>query len=633
MPVQGFGEGYLQSQSIANERKKIQMAAESQQRLFAARDAVHSSNEDLEVFRQQTAQVVEGLQQELDNNRADFQMLKLEKAATSMLGGDLSHIRDTFHNQDLKEIYMHDDGIKDFFGNNSGLASVRTYNPNDPEEKKAYDQYIKDIGGGTPDFDASSIGENVYTYEMADGSIQVYDRTAIARALGLGAESSSIRQMIEAQDKIDEDLMNKQTTLDKDKTTLESGKKEIIEKGKEGAAELQEKADAAKRNLAIEDPQGALAQAQIDKIEAETLGLGGTDGVAVLTDVKKILPTVNSGGELYDAIISKHPTANFTEDQANTMYQRELGDRKAKLAEGKSGAELNKFYAGIARKQKWNFEGLTLPEDETEADQVIGAAIQRQIGNTIDLSFDAKGELSLVRKQRKPFESEVNRGLLAPVVEDINKISAKNQGKGFSEWDEADRNQYLDLYDKGTSFDKNQFPPLTTEERQALDTNNQLVAGINRFVERANEVGDLQDVKGIKADIKNFFAQYQSAQSLSPDERGARVAALQLDFTALISAASLANNGRLPKWVYDELRDIQASTPGTDISAALEGAIAQMENVAIKASTRATSGGRLSRVLFGDTKKQAEKAIINLDALLRRETGDVEDDAESEIGA
>ena len=622
MPVQGFAQGYAQAQAINTDRERLQLEAEEQARLFSARDSVIEKEDALFQFQQRSAEVTEGLQMEIDEGRANLIMYKLKGIGLGVLGGDLSDFNDNKKDRDIKELFLNDSGIQEFFNNPSGLANIRRFNKDDPEDIREYEKYLQGRGAGTADFDPSAFDDDVLVYEMGDGTIQVYDRTALPRALGLGEEFSSIRHMIEDRDKLDAQLLAGKEQQEKDIATLEAGKKEVQEKAGKLESELEAEKALAEKKLAVESPQGGLAQVQRDKIEAETLGLsGGADGVAVLTDVKKILPTVNSSTELYDAIISTHPQANFTEAQADTLYQRELGERKAKLAEGRSKAELNEFYGSIALRQGWNTEGLDLPKDETEAKQVLGAAVQRQIGNTVDLVYDDKGNLSIKRKVRKPFESEVNRALLAPVAEKLSTIETKNTGKPFSEWDEADRNQYLDSYDKATSFDARQFPELSTEERQALDFTKRLSAATNRFTDRVSAIKDPEDAKGIIPDFKNFINQYRSAKDLSPEERGARVAARQLDFFALLSAASLNNNGRMPQWIYDTLRDIQGTTFGTDISAALEGAIAQIEDVESNASTRTTSGGRKSRILFRDAELEAGKVIDNLQSLLDQVSG------------
>ena len=247
MPVQGFGESYLQGQSLANERRKVQLAAEKQERLNLFQDKVVDANERVNEIAAGAAQAISGLEERLGESNTRFQMLQLKEAASGMLGGDLSSLSDAFQDPELKEVFMQDDGIKDFFDNQSGLVGVRPYNPNNPEEVKAHDRYIEDIGGGTPDFDATAVDENIFTYQMADGSVSVYDRTAVARALGLGAEFTSIRNKIEEQDKIDEDLMKRKTDI------LNQEKQQIVSQTRPDLAQAKRDLLTAQQNLAAVD--------------------------------------------------------------------------------------------------------------------------------------------------------------------------------------------------------------------------------------------------------------------------------------------------------------------------------------------------------------------------------------------
>ena len=618
MPLQGFGQGYLQGQSVANDRQKIQMAAEAQERLFAARDAVNTANKDLEEFRQQTAQVVDGLQQELDNNRADFQMLKLERAASSMLGGNLSDIKDTFNNQDLRELYLNDNGIKDFFGNTSGLSAVRTYNPNDEEERRAYERYIKDkYGEGADTSDTKALSDkDVYTYQMADGTVQVYDRTAVARALGLGAESSSIRQMIEDQDKIDEDLMKKEGVIRQEVSDEELKKREsalTAAQQKLAAEDSSYKAPGA----GSKDPFEAAKQyagAVKDLVSGGATLESAVKGISAITGIPFTTDMFKEAG-----LSPKEESELATAALARATQQLEIGDSPVNVAldyfesTGKvlnlagltnkaeqnyqlNEAELNKSQAATAKLYADIAKAGTPDAEEAiylkaamdggyEGDQAKLAAQGLKDGSFI-LAPDKDGKIVAIPKPKQEFSTQAG---VKQAEEAISGFEAELEGTEFN-WDNFDKwtpelkrkaahaeNIYAENLKHGKRLSEREERELTTiAKRYSLQS---------RFLAIANE-----DTRGIDDDIRNTVFSYFDDASGEVEVRANKLN----EFAALLVATSF--NDRTSKVLIDEVKRIYGADFGKGFSGVLQSTIdaLQTDRVALE-SMLDNSGNSIER--------------------------------------
>lgn len=582
MPVQGFGQGYLQGQAAANDRERIQMAAEAQQRLFKARDAVNTASDDLMAFRQQTAEVVDGLQQELDNNRADFQMLKLERAASSMLGGDIRDIRDTFNNPDLKELYLNDDGIKDFFSNSSGLAGVRTYNPNDEDERRAYDRYIKEkYGEGADTSDTKALSDNdVYTYQMVDGSVQVYDRTAVARALGLGAESSSIRQMIEDQDKIDEDLMKKEGIIRQEVSDEELKKR-------------QSALTAAQQKLAAEDtsykppeadkPLTAIEQANLTKVLlqneklAQEIKAAGKDPADLVKDLPVLAKFAKTEEDLSALLFN---SGDYTQEQADTIAansfpaikeDRELGQRETKAGIGKTESDTKLSDAKAAALAK---EG-TSEEETKEYMLKLGRAYGASKG--ADTSDD-NAAIQLAEKAAKEGGFINDKGeYVSPTTQQVSE--QKSMFKKLSPDTEA---EYIV---KETAYDKEYGTALNAQSRKNLQAINQITAGSEGFA--THLTGGEKGV--IDSNIGNPIARVFNEQQNEADREG------YIKLVGILVSQNFIQN-RSSKYLVEQVMSaINANSWSANETAVLNGIDKALESMKEIAKTEKITDGNIWR--------------------------------------
>ena len=195
MPIQGFGEGYLQGENLANERKRIQLQAEAQnrqlalrertqERQFDAQDAYLESHERLSALEAEAQRI-----SELDSN---IKIKELVAVGKDLLNGSTDEFNDT--KRDLLELYSSNDAVMDRFG--GALEDIRPYNPNDPNDKEAMDKYIQENFKDSPPTD---LEKNVLVYKTSTGLV-VDTRSAFSQAFGLDQESALIRR------KVDEEL-------------------------------------------------------------------------------------------------------------------------------------------------------------------------------------------------------------------------------------------------------------------------------------------------------------------------------------------------------------------------------------------------------------------------------------------
>ena len=521
MPIEGFGEGFLQGSQIANERKRIQLAADKQKRLNLFQDKVIDANERVNEVAAGAAQAISSLEEELGENKSKFQMLQLKEAANGMLGGDLSSMMDALQDPELKEVFMIDDGIKDFFDNQSGLVDVRPYNPNNPEEVKAHNRYIEDIGGGTPDFDATSIDENIYTYKMGDGSVVVYDRTAVARALGLGAEFTSIRNKIEEQDKIDEDLMKRKEALKESKSILESGKKEITSAAKPDLEQAKRDLLTAQQNLAAVDtsyqvPEGTtpLDQATLANklLQNEKLIQDiENSGVKDPADLISSLPTLAKFVQTEEQLSQLFQVAGATEEAANSLAKsafpaikedRELGKRETEAGIGKTESDTKLSDAKTAALAK---EGTS--EKETQEYMLkLGRAYGASKG--ADTSDD-NAAIQLAEKAAKEGGFINEKGeYVSPTTQQVSE--QKSMFKKLSPETEA---EYIV---KETAYDKEYGTALNAQSRKNLQAINQITAGSEGFA--THLTGGEKGV--IDSNIGNPIARVFNEQQNEADREG-----------------------------------------------------------------------------------------------------------------